>query len=290
LAIATRLQIISVGNSVPVKDTRFTIHSAFQHVVNLLHPEGIVSLVSKEIGGGPNNIVLSGFNFLQLKSAKIEQGNLILDGVKTPLSEAEVYSSSLELNNTSKTAFLSGLQIFERILIRDAHPLSSAFLLDGKRGNFFITPFEKNLRDRLKGGIDKILNGKLSIIKEFRGLGFGFTPQGDDIINGMLSALYVYQLLTNHTTAPEREKIYRLAKGGNIIANTFLYFAFRGEFFERFKFLISSLFEDKNSIISATKRLLAIGATSGADIGVGFILSSRKIFETGGMNGNKRNY
>ncbi len=276
MTVAAELQIISVGNSVPVKDTWFTIHSAFQHAVNLLCPEGIVSLVSKEIGGGPNNIVLSGVDFLQLKSAKIEQGNLILDGAKAPLSEAKLYNSTLHLNDISKTDFLSGLQIFERILIRDAHPLSSAFLLDRKREKHFIMPFEKNLRDRLKSGVDKMLDGELSAIKEIRGLGFGFTPQGDDIINGMLSALYVYQLLTGRSTTERREKIYSLAKGKNIITNTFLYFASKGKFFERFKLLIYSLFKDENSIISATRRLLAIGATSGADIGTGFILTSKK--------------
>lgn len=276
MTVAAELQIISVGSSVPVKDTRFTIHSAFQHAVNLLYPEGIVSLVSKEVGGGPNNIVLSGIDFLHLKNIKIEQGNLILDGVKIPLSKAKVYNSTLNFNNVNKNAFLSGLQVFEKVLIRDAHPLSSAFLLDRKREKFFITPFEKKLRDKLKSRVDEILNGKFTAIKELRGLGFGFTPQGDDIVSGMLSALYVYQLLTDRSTAAEREKVYHLAKGKNIIANTFLYFASKGEFFERFKFLIYSLFKDENSIVSATRRLLAIGATSGADIGTGFILTIKK--------------
>jgi len=279
VVISTQVQIVSIGNSVPLCDTIFTVHSTFERVANLLYSGGIVSVVTEDIGGGPNNIVINGFNFLNLKEAQIINDELILNDTKIFLSQASKYDSMINLDDSKKTTFLSGLQIFERVLVKHAHPLSSVFLLDDRRKSFFITPFEKNLRNQLDTGVTEILNGKLSSVSKLKGIGFGFTPQGDDLISGILLAIYVYQLLTNYSTAHIREEIYRLARSKNVISDTFLYFSAKGEFFERFKNLIHAFFQDKESIINATMQLLAIGETSGADIGTGFILASKEAFK-----------
>jgi hypothetical protein len=279
VAIAIPVKVISIGNSVPRSDAVFTIHSTFDRVANLLYPEGLVSVVTEDIGGGPNNIVVNGFNFLNLREAQIINDELILNDTKIFLSKASKYDPTIKLDASKKTAFLSGLQIFERVLIKHAHSLSSVFLLDNRRKSFFITPFEKNLRNQLDAGVTEILNGKLSSVEKIKGVGLGFTPQGDDLISGMLLALYVYQLLSSYSTNHIREEIYRLARSKNIISDAFLHFAAQGEFFERFKNLIYAFFQDKEVIINATMQLLAVGETSGADIGTGFILASKEAFK-----------
>jgi len=64
---------------------------------------------------------------------------------------------------------------------------------------------------------------------------------------------------------------------GNTLTDMFLYLAEEGRVFESMKLLIAALAKGTaTDIRSTTDRLLAIGATSGADLGVGFYLTLRE--------------
>jgi hypothetical protein len=279
----TKLQIISFGNDVPKLSGKTFIHSKFTNAVNLLTEDGkFTSLVTKKVGAGPNNILLDIPDLSLISNVFWTDTKININDISIPITDVELYNPELNFNNISKTEFLSGLNFFERILIKDAPILSSSFLLDSRRKNFFITPFEKNLRDKLQRNVDEFMEGDFSAIDHLKGTGFGLTPQGDDLIDGFVTALVVYELFTGNNTFRLREEILERASTQNIISNTFLLYASKGQFYERIKNIVEAIaHNDKEKISIYTKALLDIGETSGADIGTGFILMSRKLFEGG---------
>jgi len=72
----------------------------------------------------------------------------------------------------------------KNILIDKAPPLSAAFLIDKSRKSNFRTVFEKTLANSLENAFLRLLNLDLSSIDSLKGVGFGLTPQGDDLIDG----------------------------------------------------------------------------------------------------------
>ena len=280
----TRLELVSVGSDVPMESSgSASFHSKFSNAVNLvLSDNDLVSIVTDKVGGGPNNIVLNVQDMSFINVVKWNKSYLMINGELLLRNTVKVYSPFLSIHDVRISDFLTGLNFFERLLIKNAPPLSAAFLLDDRRKNFFITPFEKNLRISIRNTVDKFLEGDLSAIGKLKGLGFGLTPQGDDLIDGFVSALVVYEFITKENTNILRNKIFSVAETSNLISNTFLRYAVKGMFYQRIKELIEAVaLNDKDKIINSTEKLLNIGETSGSDIGTGFVLMSRKLFEGG---------
>ncbi len=283
MQVKTKLGVISVGSDVPIASGIVSIHSKFSNVVNLTLQSGeLFSLVTEKVGPGPNNIVLNVKDLSFVKSFNWTENEFTINKEKILRNNIKIYNFNFKLMNLSKVNFLAGLSFFERILIKDAPALSSAFLLDNRRKNFFITPFEKNLEETIRKNVDGVMKGHLSNIEKLKGLGFGLTPQGDDLIDGFVLALVSYELFTGENTFRIRNKIFSLAKTENIISNTFLKYAVQGKLYERIGNIIEAIAcNDKEKIILSARSLLDIGETSGSDIGTGFILMSRKLFEGG---------
>jgi hypothetical protein len=192
-----------------------------------------------------------------------------------------VFDSRISADNFEIREFLSNLNLLERILIKEASPLSCAFMLDERRNSFFITPFEKNLRDHLRNSYLKFIDGSIEEINNLKGVGFGLTPQGDDLISGTLVAIYLYGLVQQVDTAAIRSKIYELAAGRNEVSNTFLLYASQGRVYEKFKGLLEALVNKKDEVYSYAVRFLEIGETSGADVATAFIIAVKKLFNGG---------
>lgn len=289
MSLSLSVKVNSVGDQVKLgnKYSRFgycKIHSVFDNAVNFYAKENvIVSLVTRSVGGGPNNIVIDVNSLSFIKNIYIDGNKIILnDSFICDIGSSSIYSSNLFLPSKSLELFGEGLNKFERILKKNAPPLSAAFLIDRRRINFFITPFEKNLAYSLELFSNDVLNGNLKSISKLKGLGFGLTPQGDDILDGFMIALLVYEKLTGVNTEDIRKGIFNLSRGSNIISDTFLYYASLGYLYERTKTLILSLFSNDSTLIEeAVLNLLNIGETSGADISTGFLLMSKKLMQGG---------
>jgi len=72
------------------------------------------------------------------------------------------------------------------------------------------------------------------------------------------------------------DEIFRAAKTGNVFSNAFLDLARRGLLFGRMKNLVCALLhEDEVAVRKSAANLLAIGGSSGADLGTGFLLTVR---------------
>jgi hypothetical protein len=196
-------------------------------------------------------------------------------------SNARVFDSRLVIDKYGTSEFLSNLNLLERIVINEASPLSCAFMLDERRGSFFITPFETNVRDYLRNSYSKFIDGSIEEVDILKGAGFGLTPQGDDLISGTLIAIYVYGLMKQLPTEGLRHEIYNRARTSNEISSSFLLYASLGRVYEKFKDLLDALAHDRARIHDAALRFLDIGETSGADISTAFILSMKEFYKGG---------
>lgn len=296
MSVALKIKVSSVGDHVDLADGYFTPHSIFKNAVNVyFNSSSIFSIVTKSVGSGPNNVVLDVEDVSFIKKIYFDGVNIILnDDFVCNVSSAPIYKSELIVSQKNTNYLPSGLSVFERIIKRESAPLSTAFLLDKRRKNFFITPFEKSLANMIDNSMEEIFKGNLQSISKLKGLGFGLTPQGDDVINGFIIALLLYEKLTGVSTEKLRKTIFDFAEGTNIISRTFLWYSTNGYLYERMKRLIFSLFSnDSIKIEKATKGLLSIGETSGADLSTGFLLMIRKLLQNyykEVLNGCKRYY
>ncbi len=289
MSLSLVLKVNSVGDQVRFGGKHslsgyFKIHSVFNNAVNFyIKRDKIVSLVTHSVGGGPNNIVINVDSLSFVKSIYIDKSKIVLnDSFACDIDSSPQYNSNLIIPSKNLELFKKGLNKFENILRKEASPLSAVFLIDKRRINFFITPFEKNLAYSLESFSNDILNGNLKSASKLKGLGFGLTPQGDDILDGFMIALLVYEKLTGTNTEEIRKKMFNLSRGSNIISDTFLYYASHGFLYERVKTLVLSLFSNDPIIIeNAVLKLLNIGETSGADISTGFLLMIKKLMQGG---------
>jgi hypothetical protein len=113
-------------------------------------------------------------------------------------------------------------------------------------------------------------------VRGLRGCGLGLTPSGDDFLAGLLISLHLLQKLHGKSFQNIADAVFQTAKSDNLFSSTFLDLARRGLIFGRMKELISSLLtESSEAVRKAAEQLLAIGASSGADLGTGFLLTTK---------------
>jgi len=104
----------------------------------------------------------------------------------------------------------------------------------------------------------------------------GLTPSGDDFIAGLLIGLNLLQQLRGHDYQQIADEVFRTAKAGNIFSNSFLDLARRGLLFGRMKDLVLALMHETEEMVrTSAGQLMAIGESSGADLGTGFLLTVR---------------
>jgi hypothetical protein len=275
-------KIISIGDFVKLdSDNKIDVHSRFRNVVNLKGSSGIISIVTPEIGGGPNNIVVDINDLNQIEEIRIRDGQMYLDYSTFDFSFSKRYDSKIRISNINSEKLLSNLLLSEQVLLKKSSPVSCAFLIDETRELNFRRSIEIIVKERIKSSFNDLMNGSFNSVKELRGLGPGLTPQGDDLINGIIISLSIYEMLFKKPTVDLRRRFYSYARSVNILSSTFLYYSSISSFYEPFKDYLFALMFMSESVISATERLIGFGETSGADILSGFIISLKKFFKGG---------
>ena len=251
----------------------YSIHSRFNNVINFISGEFLVSIVTKDIGAGPLNIVVAGIDINQIYSLIINEKSCILNGIKYNNDISKQTGSTIKCDHINIFKFKSNLNAFKKCLLENSPPKSLTFLMNEERKSNFKTSFEKEFIKKFKSGVEQIFSSNyIDGIKKIKGLGFGFTPSGDDFICGLLLGLNIARQFFQYELINKINEISFAAKGGNPISNAFILCAKQGLMFEKFKKLVFSiLYLDEIKIFENTKQLCSIGATSGADMGVGFL-------------------
>jgi hypothetical protein len=273
------MTLVSIGDQ--VKDGTYPFHSRFRRAANFRCQNRLVCVADEEIGDGPLNIVVRDFNG---ESTSVEAAPLIVGANSVALGSLhfeftadDCYHSNLALDDWDTHLFEHNLSVFEEELRVASSPKSLAFLLDERRIVNFRPGFERAVTDQVRRGVYQMRNGHLlDGVRTLRGCGLGLTPSGDDFIAGLLIGLNILQQLRGQDYQPIADDVFRTAKTGNIFSNSFLDLARRGLLFGRMKALVLALsHESEGTVRTSAARLMAVGGSSGADLGTGFLLTVR---------------
>jgi hypothetical protein len=269
-------ELLSYGNQ--IRRGRYKLHSTFTSAVNFFLDDAFVFVVDARVGAGPLNIVLEGASLKSLRSLEIHTDVFHLNDDTISFNDSTLYDSNIHIDGFKRNIFRHNLEFLEDALIEYSPPGSLAFLIDNNRKAEFTTAFDLAIVNRLEEGWKKLLAGDYRAgAQMMKGVGYGLTPGGDDFISGFLIALNVCQRISTTDLSPIVEILHRAAKGGNAFTNTFLDCAARGQVSEKFQNLIHVLcHSEENEIISCTRRLLTVGATSGADQAIGFLIGMKR--------------
>ncbi|MBU0679686.1 MAG: DUF2877 domain-containing protein [Verrucomicrobia bacterium] len=275
--------LLSVGDRVQVG--RYTVHSRFNRVVNLVDGKRLISLVTQDVGAGPTNLVVSETLVRRVTTVEIVERLARLDGHEEFIYPNLRYDSSLPSHSIARELWYSRLASLRDIVVRDAPPLSLAFLLDAGRYANFGDGFERAFADHMREGVKKVQDAGYRLqpemiagVETIRGCGFGLTPSGDDFIVGMLLSLQLHGRLFKVLNGELVQEVCRTAMGSSILSNAFLTLAGEGRVDEKTKNLLMALLSGcRDGIRAAADALFLVGSTSGADMLTGFVLTSLQL-------------
>lgn len=269
------MTLLSVGDR--IEPGTYHVHSRFARAVNFRSGDRLVAVVSEYIGGGPLNIVIEGLKLDGVRVLKVSGQYVVLGSSKLWVDDNRRYQSEIDFGDLDRARFQRNLTLFGRRLVETSHPKSLTVLLDEARICHFRCGFERAVVGHIASGVQRISNGDIiGGIRTIKGCGFGLTPSGDDFIAGLLIGLNFIQRMFRRDVSDLIAAIYNAAKGESFLSNIFLSLARDGLLFEQMKNLLALLLHgDRHGICSGTGDLLAIGESSGADLGTGFFMTVR---------------
>jgi hypothetical protein len=272
-------ELISYGNQ--IRCGTYQLHSKFSSAANFFSDDAFVFVVDTRIGAGPLNIVLEGIKMDTLRSLEIKNNCIYLDDYQLLFGDSTRFDSDIQLEEINKNKFQFNMQFLENALIEYSPPKSLAFLMDNRRRTEFASSFDLAIMNRLEKGLKELLVGYYqSGVDAIKGLGYGLTPSGDDFISGFLIALNVCQQILKTDFSQIVNVIQRTARSSNSFTNIFLDCAARGQVSEKFQKLIYALcYSDEKNVVYCTQQLLTVGATSGADQAVGFLIGAKRFIQ-----------
>jgi hypothetical protein len=273
------IELKSIGDK--LKPGRYRVHSRFSRAINFECDGELATIVDQDIGLGPLNIVVSGIDFNSIDSLYINDTSLRLDDYEIAYDDDMRFRSSLIFDERPVAGkFLDNCPIFEEALTVYAPPKSLAFLIEPERKGNFRTSFEIQFVKRFEDGVKLIQKCNYEDgVTLLRGSGFGLTPSGDDFNAGMVAAFKFAETFTGVNFPNAIEDIYPYTIGENLISNAFLRCARDGSFSQKQKDLLTAIvFKSEDAVLESARTLCGIGETSGADWGVGFLITLKRIF------------
>jgi hypothetical protein len=270
------MKLFSVGDQVERGD--YTVHSRFRRVVNFTNGRQLAFLVSREIGAGPLNIVVAaGFEqaLAGVSSLRVEEDCLEVDDCRFDLKCLDRYQSNFTLAGWTPDRLGLNLELFRQLLAGESPADSLAFLIAPERIQNFTSAVGRAFVSRVRRGAEQVFGGSLMAgVFLLKGCGAGLTPSGDDFIAGVLIGLHFIQQARQRELGEVIDAIFRAATGNNVFSNTFLDLAAKGRVFGKMKNLLMAVRgEDSDVLRVAVRSLFAVGATSGADLGTGFLMT-----------------
>jgi len=256
----------------------YRLHSRFEHAANYIQNETLISLVTPQAGGGPNNIVTEGVDFQKIKWIYVDTSYIDAGGIRYNRAGEREYHSTLYLKDASIDRVLINLDTVEQVLLSTASPKSLFSVLNHPASDNGGTVFTKSLVRRVTAGVHEFFKNRYEEgTRLVSGAGYGLTPSGDDFIAGFLSGIFVIELITGKDLGSIREKIYSETRTESILSRSFIYYAYIGRFYEHPKKLIHTLCKEalyreyKKDVTRRTLQVISMGETSGADFITGLL-------------------
>jgi hypothetical protein len=256
------------------------LHS-FELVINLVNQEAeVLALASWELGSGPFTLLLEDGSFpsgIQVESPLLVFengfwiGDWLIDAEGTELWQPTPHWEAAR-NNRANFKWAQG--IITALLDEHAPPDSLARLvLNPLATSALPARIQQSAEQNIPMLFSGIAEGRSEDVrrasKALAGLGPGLTPAGDDLLLGVMHALWI----TRPDAASFTQAIANAATPRtHILSAAWLTAAAAGEAAESWHALLSALAaQDKGKLEAAALRILPTGHTSGADALAGFV-------------------
>ena len=105
----------------------YSVHSRFKRVVNFVHGERLVSVVTEEVGRGPVNIVLRGIDLQRLNDLRIDDRAIYLDEQAFSRERADIFNSRLEVDDLTPARLTQNLEVLQKDLREFSPPKAWPF-------------------------------------------------------------------------------------------------------------------------------------------------------------------
>lgn len=292
------------------KSNTLKSHSVFDHAI-YMHDggDGFIKVIKDKEFVSPTSIVISGMDNLSFKSMEIQDGTQIEFFEDKIISKDGSFSFSFGNANTwrlpelpQETEIISveeinlNLRIFKDIIYTSPSREGLVPLLENvdKFGpmEVFVKDQKPSMSEKARPYIDSlmwgIMSGDIETIKKsagsILGLGPGLTPSCDDFIAGVILSLKTASTLLCKDE-PEAinffdkmsEELALIAKEKTTIYSSwFISESAMGEGSKAALELIFSIISSRpEKVAELSRKLIAVGATSGADIAIGIYYGIR---------------
>ncbi|MCX5973552.1 MAG: DUF2877 domain-containing protein [Coprothermobacterota bacterium] len=271
-----------MGDRLP--NGRFTLLAAFSHVLDYINDAGeVVGLVDSLVGPGPNQIVLSDIG-PRWRWIQITDDTLLLEETAQSLFGVPRYCSTLCIAGENSETLARNLAGLHEWLAETSVGNGTARLLVDPESVVRVTAAERALLDQYRQGLALVWQAleQGSSVKAgvtlLSGLGPGLTPTGDDLLAGVLCALFLAERMGLRATKESRTEILQTCGDTNPISRTMLQLIGEGYFLPAIKGLLQALpaatWEEAKQ---QARDLCSMGATSGLDLAVGLILTCQRL-------------
>ena len=277
------------------------------------HGEDVIGVTDLPDEGGAHTLVLSGLAAGWASRAdmlEVGADAIVFDGQVFPRAGANVYRDAARIRAFAALPQREQSRRFalvQDVVCERAAPLSMAVVLDPARKQYFRGSFAEALSARFLEGASACRAGEYArAVRLLQGVGYGLTPSGDDFIAGMLYALHFAEpdaALCAHSERAQRASepdalrahpahtvscaagslpALDLAIRSTLcesapMSRAFLKDALEGRWPKRLRDAAESIAEHGSTdedICAAATRVLAHGATSGADLLCGFLCAA----------------
>ncbi|MBU1218636.1 DUF2877 domain-containing protein [Myxococcota bacterium] len=261
------MKILSIGDKVLCGT--YSFHSGFTHVVNYRNYNCIISFVDKDSFISGRAIRTSSIPRCVLP-VRIDPSGIFISDSIYPTHTAKIYDSSFSGFSSRRDVELLILLI--KSTLRTSSPsLSLAVLFEDSLKSTFSSTFEKAILCRFLSAYDSLKSGDVSkCVEQFKGVGFGLTPSGDDFITGLL---YAFSSVADSDELTQiKNNILRTAENCSPLSFEFMKSAASGSYPIDIKDLfLAALTKDIDLINKAILNILKHGHSSGADTAAGIV-------------------
>lgn len=253
---------------------KFKLHSAFANAANFINSSSeVLGLVNNHENITPNALCIPGVDFSAISCIEVDDLYIFIEHNKIERSRVPEFESEIRFSKDEIFKIENLLKNIRTVSISSIPQKSLMALYFPQLESQFSSGFDKAFLCQSKLAFQQFQNGKvLEGIAMFRGIGYGFTPSGDDFNAGFLFGLNILEEKFDKDFSEFKHQVYNIAKGGNPVVNTFLLLAMQARYFNRLKktlFLLPG--KDKTATSEAFQPLLMHGETSGADLLAGLI-------------------
>jgi hypothetical protein len=261
------MQIVAIGDKVPLGT--YHLHSRFAHVVNYQNESSIISFVDNEKNLSGRTLFVS-----ELPRGKdpvvVCRADVAVAQTRVSRARAHRYDSAFEGFSPEQDC-TTLIDTMKSVLDGPVPDRSLAVLYHSRHRPAFSSAFEKAVLDRFSQAFETLKKGDiLGSVEQFKGVGFGLTPSGDDFIIGLLYALS--SLTSSETVCSIKKEILEMTSSCTTLSRQFMRDAEAGVYSKDIKELfIAARCGDENGMNQRLLDILHHGHSSGADTIAGMV-------------------